>query len=59
MPQSFEKRPPFDPPAARKLLAGAGYPQGFGFTLTCPSDRYVNDEKLCVAVAAMWAICPR
>jgi len=55
VPDSYEKRLPYDTAASRKLLAEAGYPQGFGFTLTCPSDRYVNDEKLCVAVAAMWA----
>jgi peptide/nickel transport system substrate-binding protein len=55
VPDSYEKRPPFDPAAAKKLLADAGYANGFGFTLTCPSDRYVNDEKICVAVAAMWA----
>jgi len=51
----LEKRLPYDPAAARKLLADAGYPNGFGFTLHCPNDRYVNDEKICVAVAAMWA----
>jgi peptide/nickel transport system substrate-binding protein len=55
IPASFEKRLPYDPAAARKLLADAGYPNGFGFTLNCPNDRYVNDEKICVAVAAMWA----
>jgi peptide/nickel transport system substrate-binding protein len=51
----LEKRLPYDPAAAKKLLADAGYPNGFGFTLHCPNDRYVNDEKICVAVAAMWA----
>ena len=51
----LEKRLPYDPAASRKLLADAGYPNGFGFTLHCPNDRYVNDEKICVAVAAMWA----
>jgi peptide/nickel transport system substrate-binding protein len=52
---SLEKRLPYDPAAAKKLLAEAGYPHGFGFTLNCPNDRYVNDEKICVAVSAMWA----
>src|SRR5204862_6898335 len=52
---SFEKRLPYDPAAAKKLLAEAGYPNGFGFTLNCPNDCYVNDEKICVAVSAMWA----
>jgi peptide/nickel transport system substrate-binding protein len=51
----LEKRYPFDPVAAKKLLAEAGYPQGFGFTLNCPNDRYINDEKICTALAAMWA----
>jgi peptide/nickel transport system substrate-binding protein len=40
---------------ARALLADAGYPQGFDVRLNCPNNRYVNDEKICQAVAAMWA----
>jgi len=40
---------------ARKLLAEAGYPQGFEVTLDCPNNRYINDEKLCQATAAMLA----
>lgn len=55
IPVSFEKRLPFDVAIAKKLLADAGYPNGFGFTLHCPNDRYVNDEKICVALAGMWA----
>jgi peptide/nickel transport system substrate-binding protein len=55
IPASLEKRLPYDPAAARKLLADAGYPDGFGFTMHCPNDRYVNDERICVAVTAMWA----
>ena len=51
----LEKRYPFDPGAAKKLLAEAGYPNGFGFTLNCPNDRYINDEKICTALAVMWA----
>jgi peptide/nickel transport system substrate-binding protein len=51
----LEKRLPHDPAASRKLLAEAGYPNGFGFTLNCPNDRYINDERICTAVAAMWA----
>jgi peptide/nickel transport system substrate-binding protein len=51
----MEKRPPYDPGAAKKLLAEAGYPAGFGFTITCPNNRYINDEKICTALAAMWA----
>jgi peptide/nickel transport system substrate-binding protein len=55
VPAALEKRLPYDPAAAKKLLAEAGYPNGFGFTLNCPNDRYINDEKICVAVSAMWA----
>ncbi|MGZ5039007.1 MAG: ABC transporter substrate-binding protein [Usitatibacter sp.] len=55
IPASMEKRPPYDPAAAKKLLAEAGYPSGFGFTITCPNNRYINDEKICTALAAMWA----
>ncbi len=55
IPAALDKRPAFDPAASRNLLAEAGYPNGFGFTLHCPNDRYVNDEKICTALAAMWA----
>jgi peptide/nickel transport system substrate-binding protein len=44
-----------DPDKARKLLADAGYPNGFEFQLNCPNNRYVNDEEICQAVVAMWA----
>ena len=47
------KRHPYDVEAAKKLLADAGYPQGFEVTLDCPNDRYVNDESICQAVTAM------
>jgi len=50
----IEKRLPFDRGAARTLLADAGYPKGFEVTLDCPNNRYVNDEKICQALAAMW-----
>lgn len=52
---AIEKRLPYDPAAAKKLLADAGYPNGFEVTLDCPNNRYVNDEKICQAVAAMWS----
>jgi peptide/nickel transport system substrate-binding protein len=47
------KVPPADPAAARKLLAEAGYPDGFGMTLACTNDRYVDDARVCQAVAQM------
>ncbi len=40
---------------ARKLLAEAGYPQGFEVPLNCPNNRYVNDEQVCQAAVSMWA----
>jgi len=45
----------YDPAGAKKLLAEAGYPDGFEFTLDCPNNRYVNDEKICQALIPMWA----
>jgi peptide/nickel transport system substrate-binding protein len=55
VPESLEKRYAYDVAASKKLLAEAGYPNGFGFTMHCPNDRYVNDEKICIALAGMWA----
>ncbi len=49
------KRHPYDPEAAKKLLAEAGYPNGFEVTMDCPNDRYVNDEAICQASVAMLA----
>jgi peptide/nickel transport system substrate-binding protein len=50
-----EKRLPYDPARARQLLAEAGFPNGFDVTLDCPNNRYINDEEICLAVAAMMA----
>lgn len=41
----------YDPEGAKKLLAEAGYPNGFGLTLHTPNNRYINDEKIAQAVA--------
>jgi peptide/nickel transport system substrate-binding protein len=49
----LDTRLPFDPDAAKALLVAAGYPDGFDVTLDCPNDRYINDEAICRAVAAM------
>ena len=46
---------PYDPAGAKKLLAAAGYPNGFSVTLDCPNDRYVNDAQICQAVTVMLA----
>jgi peptide/nickel transport system substrate-binding protein len=43
----------YDPPGASKLLAEAGYPDGFGLTLHGPNNRYVNDEQVVQTVAQM------
>jgi peptide/nickel transport system substrate-binding protein len=51
---ALDTPPAYDPTAAKKLLADAGYPQGFKTGLACPNDRYIGDEQLCVAIAAMW-----
>ena len=53
--KELDKVRPADRERARKLLAEAGYAKGFEVTLDCPNNRYVNDEKMCVAIAAMLA----
>jgi peptide/nickel transport system substrate-binding protein len=50
-----DTRYPYNPEEGKKLLAEAGYPNGFGVTLDCPNDRYVNDEAICQAATAMLA----
>jgi len=52
---ALNNRPKADPAKAKALLAEAGYPDGFGITLDCPNDRYVNDEAICTAIASMIA----
>ncbi len=44
---------PFDAAGAKKLLAEAGYPDGFGLTIHAPNNRYVNDSKIAQTVAQM------
>jgi peptide/nickel transport system substrate-binding protein len=51
--KALDQRPAYDPKKAKELLAAAGYPNGFEVGLDCPNDRYVNDEKICVAAATM------
>ena len=53
--QRVDARLPYDPAAAKKLLAEAGYPSGFEVDFACPNNRYINDEQICQAITAMWA----
>jgi peptide/nickel transport system substrate-binding protein len=54
--KDLDKRPALlKPEEAKKMLADAGYPNGFEVGMDCPNDRYVNDEKICQAVVAMLA----
>ncbi|HEX9672071.1 MAG TPA: ABC transporter substrate-binding protein [Burkholderiales bacterium] len=61
MPQGFFGYTPalkpeaYDPEGARKLLAEAGYPDGFGLTLHAPNNRYVNDEQIAQTIAQLLA----
>ena len=53
--KDLDKRLPYDTEAAKKLMAEAGYPNGFEVKMNCPNDRYVNDSDICQAVAASLA----
>jgi peptide/nickel transport system substrate-binding protein len=44
----------FDLAGARKLLADAGFPNGFKMKMHGPNGRYVNDTKIIEAVAQMF-----
>jgi len=50
-PAELDHRLPYDPAAARKLLAEAGYPKGFAVTLDCVNIAW--RENVCQAAAAM------
>ena len=46
-------KPRFDLAKAQQLMKESGYPDGFEMTMMAPNNRYVNDEKIAQAVAAM------
>ena len=43
----------YDPEGAKRLLAEAGYPNGFRVTLAGPNNRYINDEQVLQTVAQL------
>jgi peptide/nickel transport system substrate-binding protein len=45
----------YDLEGAKKLLAEAGYPNGFGLTIASTNDRYINDATMTQAVGQMWS----
>ncbi|MSP48764.1 MAG: ABC transporter substrate-binding protein [Alphaproteobacteria bacterium] len=45
----------FDPDGAKKLLADAGFPNGFAITIHGPNDRYINDGRIIQTIAQMWS----
>ena len=49
LPQPPELK--YDPEGAKKLLAEAGYPNGFELAVSSTNDRYINDAQISQAVA--------
>lgn len=48
-------KPRYDVAKAQALMKEAGYEDGFTITMMAPNNRYVNDDKIAQAVAAMLA----
>lgn len=44
----------FDADGAKKLLAAAGYPNGFSLTVHGPTNRFVNDDQVVLTIAQMF-----
>jgi peptide/nickel transport system substrate-binding protein len=44
-----------DPAGAKKLLAEAGFPQGFGLTIHTSNDRFAGDAETAQAIGQMFA----
>ncbi|CAG1015811.1 Heme-binding protein A [Burkholderiaceae bacterium] len=53
VPPELDRRLPYEPAAAKALLAQAGYPNGFAVTLDCVNIAY--RENVCQAATAMLA----
>ena len=45
----------FDPEGAKKLLAEAGYPNGFAMTIHGPNNRYINDAAIAQTIAQFYS----
>ncbi len=45
----------YDPDGAKKLLADAGYPEGFDLTFHASNDRYPNDSKVAQAIGQFFS----
>ena len=45
----------YDPEGAKKLLAEAGYPNGFALTIFGTNNRYINDDKIAQAIAQFYS----
>ena len=51
--KALDAYPKYDVNKAKALMKEAGYGDGFGITLNCPNNRYINDEAICQAVTGM------